>query len=77
MIRFSVLEIDNEVAKRKISKLQRDRDTWVISEDEFEQSYETVMQDLRLRFAQIMDGASWEAYKLYRNEPSPPITPWV
>lgn len=68
MIRFWLLEVDEKVAKWQISKLQRDRDTGVLTEDEYEERYETVMQNLRLRFAQIMDGASWEAYNTYKNE---------
>ena len=68
MIRFSLLEIDEESAKKQISRLQRERDCGVITEGEFEDKYETVMQNLHLRFAQVMDGASWEAYNTYKND---------
>lgn len=62
----SLMEAEEAHAKHIISKLQRDRDCGAITDEEYEEQYETVMQNLRLRFAQVMDWASWEAYKNYK-----------
>lgn len=62
LLRQIHLEQEEQLAKRTIAKLQRERDSGAISEQEYEENYERVMQDYRLKFAQVMDWASWEAY---------------
>lgn len=71
LLRQIHLEQEEQLAKRTIAKLQRERDSGAISEQEYEENYERVMQDYRLKFAQVMDWASWEVYNSYKNEPSP------
>jgi hypothetical protein len=66
-LRQILLEEEEHLAKRTISKLQRDRDSWAITDQEYEEKYETIMTNLRLRFIQVMDGASIESYKTYKN----------
>jgi flagellar biosynthesis chaperone FliJ len=67
LLRQTLLEEDEEKAKRDIAKLQRDRDSWAITNWEFEDKYETIMQNLRLRFAQVMDWRAWDSYKTYHK----------
>ena len=55
-------------AKMEISKLQRQRDTGEITEDEFEDKYNAVMDRERFRFFAILDWRSLEAYNTYKNE---------
>lgn len=61
-----LLEIEDHLTQRTIEKLQQKRNSGEISDGEYEERYETVMQDFRLRFAQVMDGRSWEAYNTYK-----------
>ena len=77
LFRCKLLESDEENTKRLIAKYQRDRDSWAITDLEYEEKYESVMQDFRLRFAQILDGASWDAYNTYKNEHTPPTPDWI
>jgi len=55
-------------AKREISKLQRQRDTGEITEDEFDDKYNAVMDRERFRFFAILDWRSLEAYNSFKNE---------
>lgn len=68
LLRQSLLEEDELRAKRTIEKLQRDVQTWVITNWEYEEKYESVMDWLRLRFMILLDGRSLEAYNTYKNE---------
>lgn len=67
LLRQSLLEEDELRAKRTIEKLQRDVQTWVITNWEYEEKYESVMDWLRLRFMILLDGRSLEAYNTYKN----------
>lgn len=67
LLRQSLLEEDELRAKRTIEKLQRDVQTWVITNWEYEEKYEAVMDWLRLRFMILLDGRSLEAYNTYKN----------
>lgn len=62
-----LLETEDNLTQKKIEKLQRQRNTGEISDDEYEGEYESVMQDFRLRFAMVMDGRAWDAYKTYKK----------
>ena len=55
LLRQIHLEQEEQLAKRTIAKLQRERDSGAISEQEYDENYERVMQDYRLKFAQVMD----------------------
>ena len=68
-LRQAYIEEEDNLTKRLIQKLQQKRDSGEITEDQYEEQYETAMQDFRLRFAQIMDNASFLAYKTYKNQP--------
>ena len=61
-------------AKREIAKLQRQRDTGEITDDEYDDKYNAVMDKERFRFFAILDWRSLEAYNTYKNE-LPPWTP--
>lgn len=67
LLKLALLEEEEQLAKRTISRLQLSRDRWEITDDEYEQKYETIMQNLRLRFAQVMDERSAEIYKTFKN----------
>lgn len=67
LLRQSLLEEDELQAKRTIEKLQRDVQTWVITNWEYEEKYEAVMDWLRLRFMILLDGRSLDAYNTYKN----------
>lgn len=67
LLRQSLLEEDELRAKRTIEKLQRDVQTWAITNWEYEEKYEAVMDWLRLRFMILLDGRSLEAYNTYKN----------
>jgi len=67
LLRQSLLEEDELRAKRTIEKLQRDVQTWAITNWEYEEKYEAVMDSLRLRFMILLDGRSLEAYNAYKN----------
>lgn len=54
LLKQTLLEQEENTAKHRISRLQRDRDCGVITDEEYEEKYETVMQNLRLRYASIM-----------------------
>lgn len=61
------IQSEDHKTKRAIEKLQRQRNSGEINDSEYEEKYETVMQDFRLQFAQIMDGRSWQAYNTYNK----------
>jgi hypothetical protein len=67
LLRQTLLEEDELRAKRTIEKLQRDVQTWVITNWEYEEKYEAVMDWLRLRFMILLDGRSLDAYNTYKN----------
>ncbi len=67
LLRQSLLEEDELRAKRTIEKLQRDVQTWAITNWEYEEKYEAVMDWLRLRFMILLDGRSLDAYNTYKN----------
>lgn len=52
--------------RRKIEKLQRDFAVWLLSEDQYEDRFESVMQDFRLKLIQVMDWDKYESYKMYK-----------
>ena len=54
-------------AKREIAKLQRQRDTGEITDDEYDDKYNAVMDKERFRFFAILDWRSLEAYNTYKN----------
>lgn len=68
LLRQTLLDEDELRAKRTIEKLQRDVQTWAITNWEYEEKYEAVMDWLRLRFMILLDGRSLEAYNAYKNE---------
>lgn len=67
LLRQTLLDEDELRAKRTIEKLQRDVQTWAITNWEYEEKYEAVMDWLRLRFMILLDGRSLEAYNTYKN----------
>lgn len=46
-------QAEHETAE-KIRKLQMKRDSWEISDDEYEEKYESVMQDYRLKVLSLL-----------------------
>lgn len=54
-------------AKREIARLQRQRDTGEITDDEYDDKYNAVMDKERFRFFAIVDWRSLEAYNTYKN----------
>ncbi len=54
-------------AKREIARLQRQRDTGEITDDEYDDKYNAVMDKERFRFFAILDWRSLEAYNTYKN----------
>lgn len=67
LLRSAYIEEEDNRTKMIIQKLQRQRDSGEITDHEYEEKYESTMQDFRLRFAQVMDGKSWIAYNTYKN----------
>lgn len=67
LLRQTLLDEDELRAKRTIEKLQRDVQTWAITNWEYEEKYEAVMDWLRLRFMILLDGRSLDAYNTYKN----------
>lgn len=67
LLRQIHLEQEEQLAKRTIAKLQRERDSGVITDDEYDDKYNAIMDSLRLRFAQVMDGASYDAWRNYHK----------
>lgn len=60
LLKVALLEQEENQAKHRISRLQRDRDCGVITDEEYEEKYETVMQNLRLRYADLMGRSAVE-----------------
>jgi len=71
LLRQALLEEEEHQAQRNIAKLQRERDSWAITDQDYEDKYEAIMDSLRLRFAILMDWRALEAYNTY-HESLPP-----
>lgn len=55
MILFLLEHLD-EKTKESISKEQQNRDSWVISDSEYEERYESIMTEFRLQTELILSG---------------------
>jgi uncharacterized membrane protein len=51
----SHIQSEDDKTQRTIERLQRQRNTGEISDEEYEEKYESTMDAFRLRFAQVMD----------------------
>ena len=65
---LSAIQDNADDAKREISKLQRQRDTGEISDDDYDEKYNAVMDRERFRFFAILDWRALESYNTYKNE---------
>lgn len=65
---LKAIHSQDEITKEAIRKLQMRRDSGEISDELYEEQYEYIMDDFRLKFAIIMDGRSVEAYNSYKND---------
>ena len=65
---LSAIQDNADDAKREISKLQRQRDTGEISDDDYDEKYNAVMDRERFRFFAILDWRALEAYNTYKND---------
>lgn len=55
MILFLLEHLD-ENTRESISKEQQNRDSWAISDSEYEERYENIMQNFRLQTELILSG---------------------
>lgn len=67
LLRQTLFEEEELHAKRTIERLQRDVQTWVITNWEYEEKYEAVMDNVRLRFMILMDWKSLDSYNSYKD----------
>ena len=53
-LRERYIEIEEEKSKNEIAKLQRQNQTGEISDDEYDDKYNTIMDNLRIRFLNLI-----------------------
>lgn len=54
ILRQAYIDLKESETKKKIEKAQRNRDSWAISEDDYEYQYEAIMDDYRLSILHLL-----------------------
>ena len=54
ILRQAYIELKEHQTKKRIEKAQQNRDSWAISDDDYEYQYEAIMDDYRLSILSLL-----------------------
>lgn len=66
-LRKAYVKVETIRDERERQKLEQLRDSWEISEWEFGERHDAIMERTRLRFVTLLDEKEWESYRMYHG----------